>query len=368
MFVLETGMVHLFVRTVYTLKLGRLLTNRYCHNSHIRQFREARHNHPHPPGGYEPEEDPTYDGYTLGQARHEESMSTRRHAKTSPKKNTRKTISDPSTSPSVSFAENASNRYLVQRWSDGTTCDKTGQPREVEVQIHCSMTSTDVIYLVKEMAICQYVVIIHSPHLCGLPGFRAPHADVQPAGIRCRQVISDEDFDQWVKGGKGDGTGAGREVLRLPWAKSSSGLQGLQSTWDSPKVPRLSSGSDDSASGAQVIRDDINMEEYEIEDEMLRKVLAEAFEAHRSDALDNNNGEHEDEFMLLSLEEDDEGKIVLGTDVMGGKKSAKTLHGNEKEMLLQAVKRFLESKDGQREDGQEDGDEAESQNGIKDEL
>lgn len=29
----------------------------------------------------------------------------------------------------------AGQRYLVQRWGDGTPCDKTGRPREVEVQV-----------------------------------------------------------------------------------------------------------------------------------------------------------------------------------------------------------------------------------------
>ena len=29
----------------------------------------------------------------------------------------------------------AGSRYLVQRWRDGTTCDKTGRGREIEVQV-----------------------------------------------------------------------------------------------------------------------------------------------------------------------------------------------------------------------------------------
>jgi protein OS-9 len=43
-------------------------------------------------------------------------------------------------------------------------------------------------------------MIIHSPHLCGLPGFRADHSDVEMAKIRCREVISDSDFEKWVSG------------------------------------------------------------------------------------------------------------------------------------------------------------------------
>ena len=35
----------------------------------------------------------------------------------------------------LELARSAGSRYLVQKWSDGTICDKTGNPREVEVQV-----------------------------------------------------------------------------------------------------------------------------------------------------------------------------------------------------------------------------------------
>lgn len=31
--------------------------------------------------------------------------------------------------------QGAGQRYLVQRWTAGTVCDKTGRPREIEVQV-----------------------------------------------------------------------------------------------------------------------------------------------------------------------------------------------------------------------------------------
>lgn len=37
-------------------------TYSYCHGSRVRQFHEAPHAHPHPPGGYVPEEDPEVRG------------------------------------------------------------------------------------------------------------------------------------------------------------------------------------------------------------------------------------------------------------------------------------------------------------------
>lgn len=35
----------------------------------------------------------------------------------------------------LELARGAGSRYLVQRWRDGTKCDKTGKGREIEVQV-----------------------------------------------------------------------------------------------------------------------------------------------------------------------------------------------------------------------------------------
>jgi hypothetical protein len=35
----------------------------------------------------------------------------------------------------LELARGAGSRYLVQRWGDGTVCDKTGRRREIEVQV-----------------------------------------------------------------------------------------------------------------------------------------------------------------------------------------------------------------------------------------
>ena len=35
----------------------------------------------------------------------------------------------------VELARHAGSRYLVQRWGDGTYCEKTGKKREIEIQV-----------------------------------------------------------------------------------------------------------------------------------------------------------------------------------------------------------------------------------------
>ncbi|KAF8498336.1 hypothetical protein JB92DRAFT_3084589 [Gautieria morchelliformis] len=156
-------------------------TYSYCHNLHVRQFRELPTTFPHPPGPRIVEEDPEWESYTLGK---------------SPSSHTvdgRLAVND-----ELALANNlelarqgAGQRYLVQRWSDGTVCDKTGRPREIEVQFHCSMTVPDMVLFVKETRTCEYVLVIHTPRLCGEPGFKSRLQQMPEAAIRCRQIVDD---------------------------------------------------------------------------------------------------------------------------------------------------------------------------------
>jgi protein OS-9 len=155
-------------------------TYSYCHGSRVRQFHEAPHTHPHPPGGYVPEEDPEWDSYTLGEA----PPTPEPGAELTP-------AQQHAISANLELAHAAGARYLVQRWGGGSVCDKTGRRREIEVQFHCSPTSTDTILFVKEVRTCSYVLVIHTPRLCSVPGFRSrldAHAHEQ---VRCREIVSE---------------------------------------------------------------------------------------------------------------------------------------------------------------------------------
>jgi hypothetical protein len=150
-----------------------------------------------PPEGHTPREDPAYDAYTLGYA-HPPKRKAAQRRKDKAMGGAAADSQALAPEQTATFGVGSASRYLVQRWTDGTRCDKTGAAREVEVQVHCSMTSGDSIYMVKEVEICKYVVVIHSPHLCSLPGFRPQTADdIDSVPIRCREVLSDEDFARW---------------------------------------------------------------------------------------------------------------------------------------------------------------------------
>ncbi|KDR81520.1 hypothetical protein GALMADRAFT_239520 [Galerina marginata CBS 339.88] len=153
-------------------------TYSYCHNDEIRQFKEVVPAQSRFPGTQKPEEDPGWDSYTLGRAPQ------------NPEPGADLTVAEQNAqTANLELARSAGSRYLVQRWGDGSICDKTLQNREVEVQFHCSMEMTDHILFVKETKTCSYVVVIHTPRLCGEPGFKSRRDAGGEAEIRCREVV-----------------------------------------------------------------------------------------------------------------------------------------------------------------------------------
>lgn len=51
------------------------------------------------------------------------------------------------------------------------------------------MATTDTIAFVKESKTCAYVLVVHTPRLCGEPGFMTKDAGEQ-ASISCREIVS----------------------------------------------------------------------------------------------------------------------------------------------------------------------------------
>jgi hypothetical protein len=51
------------------------------------------------------------------------------------------------------------------------------------------MTTTDSIFFIKETKTCQYTLVIHTPRLCGQPGFKSPKEDLRDTPLRCRKVV-----------------------------------------------------------------------------------------------------------------------------------------------------------------------------------
>jgi len=49
----------------------------------------------------------------------------------------------------------------------------------------------DTVLFVKETRTCEYVLVIHTPRLCGEPGFKSRLEQMPEAAIRCRQIVDD---------------------------------------------------------------------------------------------------------------------------------------------------------------------------------
>lgn len=51
------------------------------------------------------------------------------------------------------------------------------------------MTMTDTILFVKEAKTCSYVLVVHTPRLCGEPGFKSRRERSEESLIRCREIV-----------------------------------------------------------------------------------------------------------------------------------------------------------------------------------
>ena len=211
------------------------------------------------------------------------------------------------------------------------------------------MTTTDSIYLIKETSICNYVMIIHSPHLCGLPGFRADHSDVEMAKVRCREVISDDDFERWV---------GGEEVV-MPFLTIGKGIDVIEGQ----------TGTDGQSDGLGERRVEGNDElhkkaddwidgniELQMEDGVTITNLKDALAQLLSESAGGGEGE-EGELMLITLEEDGDEPIVLQADLIGGEGNERGEGGVDKETVLKFVKEYLRKKDKSKRNEDDDREE-----------
>ena len=97
----------------------------------------------------------------------------------------------------------STSRYLSQKLSGGTRCDLTGSPRRVEIQFHCHPQSADRIGLIKEVSTCSYLMIIYTTRLCDDVAFLPPREE-RAAGITCREVVREEEVEDWERRKKGE--------------------------------------------------------------------------------------------------------------------------------------------------------------------
>lgn len=149
--------------------------------------------------------------------------------------------------------------YITQRWEGGTICDMTGKPRSVEVQFHCSTAGTDTIAFLREIAICEYLVVIHTPRLCAEPLFlggtaRDGGAD-KPEAISCRPVVEKDVVDRMRAQKQADTASldaAAQAVIEQPAVERPAPPEKAEMTEDTKAYLNSRSDAGDQSSDASV--------------------------------------------------------------------------------------------------------------------
>ncbi|RKO94650.1 hypothetical protein BDK51DRAFT_43524 [Blyttiomyces helicus] len=141
-------------------------TYEYCHRQYVRQYHPTAKGEPHPDADYflaifSPDP-PAHAFYGPGRIGSGEA--------------------------GAEFVEHDEDgrHFLRQWWGDGTICDYTGRPRMVEVQFHCC--NGEHVSSIKEVAVCVYIVIIHTNRICREQYFK-PRPTVAPSSIECRPIM-----------------------------------------------------------------------------------------------------------------------------------------------------------------------------------
>ncbi|KAI9278486.1 hypothetical protein BDA99DRAFT_554118 [Phascolomyces articulosus] len=161
-------------------------TYEYCHKKHVRQFHVDRSaiqtdpptRTPQGPSFYLGVFSPTSITSNNGEGEGSSSTTTTSSEKTD--------IAEPSTS----LKHVGNQRYLTQRWTDGSECDLTGKPRSIEVQFHCDMNSGDQISMLQEVTTCQYQMSISTPRLCE-EMMLASQTQSDANKIQCNPIVPD---------------------------------------------------------------------------------------------------------------------------------------------------------------------------------
>ncbi|KAI7869023.1 hypothetical protein BDF14DRAFT_1787101 [Spinellus fusiger] len=161
-------------------------TYEYCHRKHVRQFHEERL----PQGENEKTEvrrevASYYLGVYPGQGQ----------AKTPPQTAEQglvqqNTLQYQRVGPKTTLRHVGDKPYLVQKWSGGTECDITKEPRTIEIQYHCDMQANDRITMFQEVKTCQYQMVISTPRLCE-EFVSSPQSTSNSHAIDCSPVVPD---------------------------------------------------------------------------------------------------------------------------------------------------------------------------------
>ncbi|GAA5967512.1 hypothetical protein JCM8115_004071 [Rhodotorula mucilaginosa] len=240
-------------------------TYSFCYGSEIRQFHEVR-----VAGAIGPSEDPESEAYSLGLMPEATSVvKAPKYGSGSAAVLRQERIParlGGGGEANQGLGWDEGGRYLSQTWSSGTVCDKTGLPREVEVQFHCNTQSIDRIAWIRETSICRYVMLIHTPRLCAERLFLEGRTDtVAPAApIECQPVVR-----QLPKEIAGEEEGATSSVQKAATTEEDGVVRTEPDTPEEP-APLVAPGEEEMVQPEELdehLNDDDDQEEHFFDDE-----------------------------------------------------------------------------------------------------
>ncbi|CAG8526345.1 3779_t:CDS:2, partial [Ambispora leptoticha] len=309
-------------------------TYEYCHLNHIRQYHQILE-----AGGQMYIEDPNAASYYLG--RYDPKQAT-----LPPSEKVGKQGQYTQEQVATEVQASGQKKYLVLRWSDGTTCDLTGKPRRVEIQFHCShQTREDHIALIKETNTCHYLVVIHTPRLCRDPAFQSKSSSkINP--IECNPVVSDafyeiaaseqrkhvgdgsekdqgESNNDKIEGNNDDGNAEkNNEVENSKQDLKEDSASAEPSIFDNQKHEKLS---EDSETEKKLPKGDSDAEKgAELTDEEITNTIKKAVDKWRAiiRVLGNKAGQELKDIELLF--EDDDDREVKSSEITSDDKMGET--------------------------------------------
>ncbi|XP_001199284.2 protein OS-9 [Strongylocentrotus purpuratus] len=89
------------------------------------------------------------------------------------------------------------NRYHSHRYVNGSNCDLTGKPREVEVRFLCAENELDTMSRIDEPESCRYVITVHTMRICHHPYLKLP-AKAKPKTILCYPLLMPVQYDHYM--------------------------------------------------------------------------------------------------------------------------------------------------------------------------
>ncbi|CEP11938.1 hypothetical protein [Parasitella parasitica] len=158
----------------------------YCHNQYVRQFHVERSHD----GKVEKEKETA--SFFLGRY---PGLTKKSLANVDKKAVASTTQRDHYQAVKTELKKNGDQRYLVQKWGDGSTCDLTDKPRNIEVQYHCDLQGQDRVSSFVELSTCNYQIVISTPRLCEEMNLSQRH-HIEPHKIKCRPIVSDQLIEQ----------------------------------------------------------------------------------------------------------------------------------------------------------------------------